>query len=205
MFALEINTWNEAAKNRDYEVKMLTEIKEGLGVDQLNLQEQIAAYTILENTVDHFTQLTQHLAAFNDTMQSELWKLNIGRFFQFNRGPYDALNASGIDRISNDSLRGHLINFFDSELKKFQHQLEHATRRYGANVELLLSMREYPFMDHDHQWIVNRITSDLLQKPEFIWLLADIEWRANSAKNTIEAFTPKIDALIQHIDTDLDP
>lgn len=204
LIALQINNWNEAKKDRAYEIKMLSEIEKGLRADHLNLQGHIDAYTILDNTVDHFTNLTRNNVIYDDSMQQELWKLNIGKYFQFNRGPYDALKSSRIDRISNDSIRNHLINFFDFELSEFQIQIEHATRRYGANVELLLSLREEPFLDNNNNWIVNRVPQDILQKPKFIWLLADIEWRASSAKMTIEEFTPKIDALIQHINNEID-
>jgi hypothetical protein len=203
LIALQINNWNQANKDRAFEIKMLSEIKKSLEVDYLNLQEHTRAYTILDSTVDHFTIMTQSMVTFHDSMQAQLWKLNIGRYFQFNRGPYDALKSSGIDRVSNDSIRNHLINFFDFELSIFKTQMDHATRRYRPNVELLLSLREYPFLDENSNWIVNRIPEDILQKPEFIWLLADIDWRANSAINTIEAFIPKIDVLIQNINEEI--
>ncbi|MBO0329838.1 DUF6090 family protein [[Muricauda] lutisoli] len=204
LIALQINNWNEAQKNRAYEVKMLSEIKRGLIGDQINLQEQIQAYEVLKNTADKFTSLTQNMVVFHDSMQTELWNLNIGRYFQFNTGPYEALKSSGIDRVSNDSLRNHLINFFDFELIKFRAQVDHATRRYRSNVEQLLALREDPYIDNKNNWVVNSIPNDILQKPEFIWLLADIEWRATSAKNTIEKFTPKINALLHQINDEIE-
>jgi hypothetical protein len=204
LIALQINNWNEANKNRIYEVRMLSEIEKGLRKDYLNLQEHISAYTTLDSTAKYFTNLTQNKVTFDDSMYPELWNLNIGRYFQFNRGPYDALKSSGIDRVSNDSIRNHLINFFDFDLSVFQTQIDHANRRYRPNVELLLSLREYPYLDKYNNWVVNRIPEDVLQKPEFIWLLADIEWRAIRSKETIEGFIPKMDALIQHINDEID-
>lgn len=204
LIALQINNWSEANKNRIYEVRMLSEIEKGLRKDYLNLQEYISAYTTLDSTAKYFTNLTQNKVTFDDSMLPELWNLNIGRYFQFNRGPYDALKSSGIDRVSNDSIRNHLINFFDFDLSVFQTQIDHANRRYRPNVELLLSLREYPYLDKNNNWVVNRIPEDILQKPEFIWLLADIEWRAIRSKETIEGFIPKMDALIQHINDEID-
>jgi len=203
LIALQVNNWNEAKNDRSFETKMLLEIEKSLKVDQLNLQEHINAYTDLNYAVDHFTNLTQNGTIFQDTMAQDLWKLNIGRYFQFNQGPYNALKSSGIDRISDDSLRNHLINFFDFELSVFQTQIDHSTRRYRSNVELLLSFREKPFLNKNSKWIVNRIPKDIFQKPDFIWLLADIEWRANNSKDKIEAFIPKIDELIQHINHEI--
>jgi hypothetical protein len=42
-----------------------------------------------------------------------------------------------------------------------------------------------------------------LQKPEFIWLLSDIEWRVGSEKNAIEKFIPKINKLMLHIEGEI--
>ncbi len=203
LIALSINNRNEAEKDRAFEIKMLSEIEKGLLLDKLNLQEHINAYVVLGNTVDYFTDLTQNKIIFQDSMQSDLWKLNIGRHFQFNRGPYDALKSSGLDRVSNDSIRNHLINFFDFKLLEFQTEINHTTRRYRPNVDLLLALREDPFLDKDSNWVVNRIPKDILQKPKFIWLLSDIDWRVTSSKNAIEEFSPKIDALIRAINNEI--
>ncbi|WP_455168783.1 DUF6090 family protein [Aegicerativicinus sediminis] len=204
LIALQINNWNEAKNNRAFEVKMLSEIRKGLKADHLNLQENFNAYSTLDSTVKYFSNLTQNRATFHDSLYTRLWNLNIGRYFQFNRGPYDALKSSGIDRVSNDNIRNHLINFFDFVLPVFQAQIEHTTRRYRPNVEMLLSLREYPYLDKNNTWIVNRIPEDIFQKPEFVWLLSDIEWRANSSKNAIKGFLPKIDALVQQINDEID-
>ncbi len=172
-------------------------------MDQANLQEHIAAYTTLRQAVDHFTTLTNDQVIFNDSMTSQLWKLNIGRYLQFNRGPYDALKSSGIDRVSNDSIRNHLINFFDFKLLEFQTEIEHSTRRYRSNVDLLLSFRKNPHLDENNNWVINRIPEDILQKPKFIWLLTDIEWRASNSVYAIEEFTPEIETLIRSINNEI--
>ena len=137
LIALQISNLNQEKKDRDYEIKMLSEIEKGLRLDQSNLQENFDSYTTLNNTVEHFTNLTNNHVIFDDSMQSDLWKLNWGSYLQFNRGPYDALKSSGIDRVSNDSIRNQLINFFDFRLLEFQTELDHTTRRYRFNVDLL--------------------------------------------------------------------
>lgn len=204
LIALQINIVNQEKKDRVYEIKMLSEIEKSLRLDLSNLHEQIEMYGALENTVDYFTDLTESHVMYNDSMQSDLWGLNRGRYLQFNRGPYDALKSSGIDRVSNDSIRNQLINFFDFNLLDFQTQIDHTTRRYRANVDLLLSFREEPFIDENNEWVVNRVPQDLFQKPKFVWLLADIDYRVWSSTLEIEAFTPEIEALIESIHKEID-
>ncbi|MDO6598166.1 hypothetical protein Q4512_14680 [Oceanihabitans sp. 2_MG-2023] len=111
------------------------------------------------------------------SIQSDLWKLNLGNYLQFKRGPYDALKSFGIDRVSNDSIKNQLINFFGFRLLDYHTQIDHTTRRYRPNVDLLLSFREDPFLDKNNNWVVNRVPEDILKKPKFIWLLADIDYR----------------------------
>tara|TARA_R110001592_G_scaffold133422_1_gene348667 strand:+ start:6205 stop:6930 length:726 start_codon:yes stop_codon:yes gene_type:complete len=204
LIALQIGNLNQEKRDRDYEIKMLSEIEKGLRLDLSNLQEHFEAYTTLGNTVDHFTNLTNDHVVFDDSMLPKLWKLNLGRYLQFNRGPYDALKSSGIDRVSNDSIRNHLINFFDYKLLDFQTQIDHTTRRYRSNVDLLLSFREAPFLDKDSNWVINRVPEDILQKPKFVWLLSDIDYRVWSSKIEIEEFTPEIEVLIQRINNEID-
>jgi hypothetical protein len=199
LIALQISNWNEVKKDNAYEMKMLSEIEKGLRIDLANLQEHYETYTNLQSTVDYFRNLTNEHVIFHDSIQSDLWKLNSGRYLQFNRGPYDALKSSGIDRVSNDSIRNKLINFFDFKLLEFQTQIDHTTRRYRSNVDLLLSFREAPFIDENNNWVVNRVSKDILQKPKFVWLLSDIDYRTWSSKNEIETFTPELEGLIQSI------
>lgn len=204
LIALQINNWNEANKNKVFEVKMLKEVTKVLQADKANFEEHISAYTELIETVTYFKSLSQNGNTFNDTMRQTLWKLNIGRYFQFNRGPYDALKSSGIDRISNDSLRNHLINFFDFELPAFQNNLDHITRNYRPNVEQLLSFMDESYTDENNNQIEGHIPQDLLQNQHFISLIGTIEWRATSAKQSIEGFVPQIDAVIERINSVLE-
>jgi hypothetical protein len=204
LIALQINIRNQADKDSVYEIKMLTEIENGLELDLANLHEHYETYSGLKNTVDYFTRLTQNKVVFQDSLMPALWKLNTGRYLNFNRGPYDALKSSGIDRVSNDSVRNHLINFFDFRLLEFQTTIDHSTRRYRSNVDLLLSFREDPFIDEDDNWVVNRVPRDILQRPKFVWLLTDIDWRVSSSKAAIESFTPKMEALIALIHSEID-
>ncbi len=199
LIALQINIVNQANKDRVYELKMLLEIEKGLRLDQLNLHEHLKTYSTLKQSVNHFTNLVYDQVVFNDSMIGDLWTLNKGKYLQFNRGPYDALKSSGIDRVSDDIIRNELINFFDFKLLEFQATIEHSTRRYRSNVDFLLAFREEPYLDKNNNWVVNQIPKDILQRPSFVWLLTDIDWRANNSIDAIEGFMPEIEALIQRI------
>ncbi len=204
LIALQINNWNEAQKDHAYEVKMLTEIVNGLETDRSNLLEHKAAYIKLKTTVDYFVELSGNQVPFHDSLYQRLWVLNTGKYFQFNSGIYGALKSSGIDRISNDSLRNHLINFYDFRLPVFENEMEHNTRNYRPNVETLLSFLGESHVDDNKRLSLGVMSGDLLQKPAFLNLLGHIEWRANSCRYSIEDFIPEMDALIEHINAEVD-
>jgi len=204
LIALQINNWNEAQKDHAYEVKMLTEIVKGLETDKLNLLEHKAAYVKLKTTVDYFVSLSGNHVLFHDSLYQRLWVLNTGRYFQFNSGIYGALKSSGIDRISNDSLRNHLINFYDFRLPVFENKMEHNTRNYRPNVETLLSFLGESYVDDNNSLSLGVMSEDLLQKPAFLNLLGHIEWRASNSIHSIEDFIPEMDALIERINTEIE-
>ena len=201
LIALQVNDWNEAKKNRAYETKMLAEVAKALKTDRLNCEEHIKAYATLGNAVEYFRDLAIDEVQFTDALYPRFWKLNIGKYLQSNRGPYEALNSSGIDRISDDSLRNHLINFFDFELLGFHGRLNHSTRNYTPSVETLLSFIGESRIENKNM-VHGQIPADILQRPEFLRLLGNIEWRADNAAGNIETFIPEIDALIEHIDAE---
>lgn len=202
LIALQVNDWNESKKNRDYETKMLAEVVKALKTDKLNCEEHLDAYATLGNAVIYFRDLAIAEVQFSDTLYPRFWELNIGRYLQLNRGPYDALKSSGIDRISDDSLRNQLINFFDFELLGFQGKLDHSTRNYRPSVETLLSFLGDSRIENNNL-VHGQIPSDILQRPEFLRLINNIEWRADNARGNIEAFIPEMDALIEQINTEI--
>ena len=61
LIALQISNLNQEKKDRDYEIKMLSEIEKGLRLDLSNLQENFDSYTTLNNTIEHFTEHYQNI------------------------------------------------------------------------------------------------------------------------------------------------
>jgi hypothetical protein len=204
LIALQINNWNEGRKNKTFEKTMLTEMVKGLETDKSNFQDHLVAYAELNNSVNYFKDLCKKKALFNDTLYPRFWTLNIGKYFQFNKGPYEALKSSGIDRISDDSLRNHLINFFDFKVNIFQSDLEHINRRYRQNVETLLSFRGETYIDSTNSISGGGIPADIFQNSAFMALLFDIDWRVGMAKQCIGEFITRIDALIGQLNNEIE-
>ena len=116
LLALQVNTWWEDYKARQYEKKILLEI-------QISLQEGIEDVTSLmergRRTSDGALRITHHLTGqplSSDSLYMLVDDLRLRRVFQYNSGPYESLKSAGLERISNDSLRIALIALYEDDL-----------------------------------------------------------------------------------------
>ena len=115
LLALQINNWNEARKDRVYEVKMLNQIKKALEQDYKFFTEHLLGrrHKTQLNAVNFFKKSILQDSVDQDSVDYHFNRLQHGLQVTYNRGPYDALKSSGLDRISNDSIRNRLIYVYD--------------------------------------------------------------------------------------------
>ena len=115
LLALQINNWNEARKDRVYEVKMLNQVKKALEQDYNFFTEHLLGrrHKTQLNAVNFFRKSILQDSVDQDSVDFHFNRLLYGLQVTYNRGPYDALKSSGLDRISNDSLRNRLIYVYD--------------------------------------------------------------------------------------------
>ncbi len=115
LLALQINNWNEARKDRVYEAKMLNQIKKALEQDYNFFTEHLLGrrHQTQLNAVNFFKKSVLQNNVDQDSVDYYFNRLLHGLQVTYNRGPYDALKSSGLDRISNDSLRNRLIYVYD--------------------------------------------------------------------------------------------
>jgi len=125
LIALQLNNLNEAKKDRDYEVKMLKELKLALENDIDYYKNNLIRLHRLDSAVTDFISLAYNGYKMKDSIllkpfnEERWWHLRIGVDYRINFGPYEAIKSSGMDKISNDSIRNVLIYFYDFELPRF--------------------------------------------------------------------------------------
>ena len=114
LLALQINNWNEQKKSDRFELKMLREIKKAIEED--NNYSQKLLDTRIKN-LDSFCNVLMTMLKQDhinpDEFNNYALKIGYGYVFQYSNGAYEALKASGIDKVTNDSLRNALIYFYD--------------------------------------------------------------------------------------------
>jgi len=195
LIALQINTLNEQKKDRKYEVKMLSEMINALEEDEKHFNIMLDRIIVLDSMANYFMTLSKNKVTYHDTIFSKVFSLNSGTSFQVNSGPYQAIKSSGLDKISNDSLRNKLINFYDFKVPLYTGRFEHTNRNYQDNIETLLSLlgERHIATGNGRNFVAWKdVPADIFQQQQFLEILSDIAWRTN-VSNRI--FIDRLDEL----------
>ncbi|MFZ9011492.1 MAG: DUF6090 family protein [Anaerohalosphaeraceae bacterium] len=115
LIALQIDTWNEARKNRIYEKQVLAQIKLNLMQDR-NTLEGIAKN--FQGAIEATGKLLDPSAriAFPDSVP--YWLGQVAQFDRFQplTNSYEVLKSKGLDIISSDTVRLLLGQYYDDKI-----------------------------------------------------------------------------------------
>ena len=77
-----------------------------------------------------------------DSLISKMNILNQGYLFYYNSGPYEAIKSSGMDKISNDSIRNSLAQLYDFALPWTKSALEFENKTWDKQREIFYELFE---------------------------------------------------------------
>jgi hypothetical protein len=162
LIALQINNWNEARKNRDLEIKTLSELEASFEKDlndieynlQLHNRGLIACKKLLmaiEENIPYHDSLDQYFGQFS----------NVSVFIN-STGAYETLKSRGIDIIRNDTLRRQIIDMHDITYHyMIVNQNEFDLSDLRENKQFMLEhMTEWKFFESakpkDYKWLLRK-------------------------------------------------
>jgi hypothetical protein len=209
LIALQINTWNGEKKNRAYELKMLAEVKSTLQNDIEYFEWMIERTHQVDSTINLLSEQIISKSTFIDSLylnkQSKWNYLRMGTIFRHNSGPYQAIQSSGIDKISNDSLRNNLINFYDFIYPFYKELITGTGKDYDNQMNTLKSFRGKTevLKNQDHYDYIQKYSEDLLQNQKFITVLSEIQKRTEDTTYFYEDLIPQIQDLVNQISNEI--
>ncbi len=210
LIALQINNWNENDKDRVYEYKMLSEIKKALEGDIIHFEWMINRMEKLDSATNVMAQHIIDNSKFIDSLYlhkgiSRYYSLSMGTSYQYNAGLYDALKSSGIEKVTNDSLRNSIISLYDFELPRRKILIEWAEGDYKEQKKTLKSFfgPTEVIRHEDHYDYVQKFPDDLFQKPEFSKLLGEIHTRARNVRGYYMALPQMLQKLVNQIEIEI--
>ncbi len=201
LIALQVNNWNEEKKDRVFELKMLKEVQEALETDILDSERNIDRVRRLDSAANHFIQLAIQKTRFQDTLYlngiSRWYLLRTGINYIRNTGPYDAIKSAGLDKISNDTIRKQLVNYYDFRVVQQMKFIEWINRDYEPDVDRLESYLGDPEIEevNGKTIFVRKFPEDLLFRNDFLLLLENTKTRAEMNLTYLENYAEEMRKL----------
>lgn len=206
LIALQINNWNEQKKDRSYEVKMLSEMIAAIEKDEEHFSQALIRIERFDSVTDYVLDISKNDVIYNDSLYDTVFNLNYNSTFQVNSGPYQAIKSSGMDKISNDTLRSEIVNFYDFKLPMHMNNFNHANRNKVDNIDNLLALLGERYIDdtRGRNFIGWKNTpEDYFQKQEFLNILSDVIWRKNQSRNIIKQVVNDLTTLKKNLNLEL--
>jgi hypothetical protein len=115
LIALSINNWNEARKEKVKERKILIELENNLAANSKILSDEISNQKRIANQISVTIKHLENKKPFNDSIGKYVNQIQWIESTQFVSSAYESLKTSGVDLISNDSIRADVTFLFGNE------------------------------------------------------------------------------------------
>jgi hypothetical protein len=133
LIALQVNNWNEDRKERDLELKMLSQIEADLKGSSENISELYMRLEISVNSADSL------LKSFRNQTKTQGFVFHaslIHRRFFFNPSTsgYAQLRTSSANVIQNDVLRNRIVEIYEGEFEEIKKRQELLSEHMTINL-----------------------------------------------------------------------
>ena len=180
LIALSINNWNEKRKIKQKETVILKEFLTSINSD-LKAYESFSDPKIerKKRGLDSLFTYVFDKKEIKDSLFIDFYtNMSQDIFLRFDNGPFEGLKSSGLDIISNDSLRTAINNAYAVKLPLYNHLSNILYEESKPEISKL----EYKFLnlipildkDSSKNLQFNLKENDILSNHDFLWIL-DIE------------------------------
>jgi len=207
LIALQINTWNEERKSKQFETRILREIRASILLD-LKRNKAILEHRILPKRIG-IQNLIKNIHSKEKVHDSILRKnfrdAGKGILLTYDKGAYESLKAIGLDKINNDSLRNSLIRFYENKLPRGKELIREYNETYAQRIRLRNKLLVSNYVNGKTWYVRTQLnTTDLKNNKDLLKLLdleGDIYWNNLSV---IEPIIKEAESIIVFIDEILD-
>lgn len=204
LIALQINNWSENKKSKQFETKILKEIRASIQLDlernKAILEERILPKKRgLENLIKN---MHSNQKVHDSILRKNFADASRDIVFTYDKGAYESLKANGLDKITKDSLRNRLIRFYENGLPRAKQLLIQDDETYTQRIKLRRKVFQTSYAKGKKSWFVQRVlnTQNLKNNKDLLELLdieGDIYW---NNKRVIEPIIKESEAIISLID-----
>jgi hypothetical protein len=209
LIALQINTWNEHRKQKDYEIIILNEIKENLIKSKNEVQTAIEDdkrwRACIIKILDFLDERKDYNPNLNQCFGSYYWSSTI----QFSTSAYEELKTKGIEIISSTKLRREITTMYDfrfdvieSEVEVWDSQLLSSTI-YPLHTKLFRKYFPDTWSVFEDEYAMPNNYKKLLDNDEYKNLLSELISLRNYSIIINELLEIDLEGLIKKIETEL--
>jgi hypothetical protein len=206
LIALQINTWNELRKTRQYELKMLQELKTTLQKDRGYFSSQIPRLNQKQKAANRLLAMIENKEENLDTLNKYFADLRFDILFQYNAGAYGSIKSGGIDKISNDSIRANMADIYEFLIPRAEKIFENLSDSDPVESTLVeqLTKRVIVSLENGEKTIRGKlIDPKVIYREEFLHLIQLHKNNTFVTKNRLESLLPPIDSLILLVEEEL--
>ena len=208
LIALQINNCNESIKARNYEFKILHEIRKDLILDTIYFNAIKSRPKRAEWAVDRLRAMKMENAIVNDSIPYLVWVMGIGYKFVYHDGAYESLKSVGLDKISNDSLRNSLSNMYGFYFPRTKNMIAPREMRINEfmdkTIEMLFEYDVYNPIPKGPPLPKPKMSLDsLFENDRFKLSFYNVKSTSIDVLHRIESITKNVTNLLQLIDKEL--
>lgn len=135
LIALQINNWNEHRKLEEFEKNILIEIDRTIVKDLADFKYFEKRIIRKDTAIDNMLFARKGEKRFSDKQLIEniIWVHNT-IIYSYNKGPYETLKSSGLDKIKSDSLRYNLTYYYEVILPRFTAFFDNVHKEYQPKI-----------------------------------------------------------------------
>lgn len=120
LLALQINNWNESRKDTNREIKILSELKNDLEFNLIEIKETITTTSSRIKSSELILDYFKEARPVNDSLKGAFEALKMDGLFNISNTSYKFIESQGINIISNYSLRIKITEMFERHLKNIR-------------------------------------------------------------------------------------
>jgi len=205
--AFALDNWNDNRRDRHAEVKILTEMKNGLQKDMEDIQLNIYGHNEGLAACRYFANMVNNQVATPDSFTQYYFTLTRDFISIQNRSGYESLKSMGLNLIKNDSLRLQIISFYEYDLNNLEKLEErYAELQFHSSYFHTINDLLTPNYTFDEGGNVT-IELPLRLSPNEQTKLKSILWKIRMNRNFIlryyETVVQKTESLIVHIEQEV--
>lgn len=207
--AFALNNWNDNRRDARAEEKILSEIRNGLISDMVDIKLNKESHELGIKSCEFFRDLVNNKTVEQDSTLINYYVLTGGNLSIMNKTGYEALKSKGLEILRNDSIRSQIITLYEGDYQKI-YKLEETVPALQFFESFGKPIGEFfaPYMVFDKNGTLRKIEQPInLSKKEknlFLSFLLRMQFSRMMILNEYQKTEEKVKALLDLVDSELE-